>query len=108
MPLDTALNGMTEQGETFLEFAISALREVDRGLGAINQGADGIQGELRVGATNTFNLGFIPRCVATFLDRHPEAKVVVEELSADDIRSKLASGGNAFSAQLPSRSSASR
>ncbi len=47
---------------------------------------------MRVGATHTFNLGFIPECVALFLSRHPTAKVVVEELSADDIGAKLNSG----------------
>jgi len=83
---------LTEHGETFLEYAINALRQVDRGLGALRQGAGAIDGELRIGATNTFNFGFIPRCVATFLDRHSEAKVVVEELSAHDIRSKVNSG----------------
>ena len=83
---------MTEEGETFLEYAINALREVDRGVGALKKGVGAIDGELRIGATNTFNFGFIPRCVATFLDRHPEARVVVEELSADEIRRKVAAG----------------
>ncbi len=83
---------MTEDGETFLEYAINALREVDRGVGALRQGGGAIDDELRIGATNTFNFGFIPKCVATFLERHPDARVVVEELSADEIRRKVGSG----------------
>lgn len=83
---------LTEAGEVFLAFAVNALREVDRGLGALKKGSAQLSGELRIGATNTFNLGFIPQCVATFLNRHPDAKVSVDELSADDIRAKLDAG----------------
>lgn len=82
---------LTEAGETFLAFAANALHEVDLGLVAL-KGSNSLAGELRIGATNTFNLGFIPQCVATFLARHPEAKVSVEELSADGIRAKLNAG----------------
>jgi len=82
---------LTEAGETFLTFAANALHEVEHGLLALKS-ADTITGELRIGATNTFNFGFIPQCVATFLSRHPDAKVSVEELSADGIRAKLHAG----------------
>jgi LysR family cyn operon transcriptional activator len=83
---------LTEAGEVFLEFAANALREVDRGLGALQRDAADMAGQIRVGATNTFNLGFIPQCVASFLARHPNAKVIIDELSADDIRAKLNDG----------------
>jgi LysR family transcriptional regulator, cyn operon transcriptional activator len=83
---------MTEPGEVFLEFATRALREVDQGLGALKQSSRGLAGQVRVGATNTFNLGFIPECAATFLARHPTAKVIVTELPADDIGVRLNAG----------------
>ena len=83
---------MTEPGEVFLEYAARALREVDQGLGALKQSSQGLAGEVRVGATNTFNLGFIPECTATFLERHPTAKVIVTEHSADDIGARLNAG----------------
>jgi len=83
---------LTEPGKVFLEYAENALREVDLGLGALKKGAAESAGALRVGATNTFNLSFLPQCVATFLTRHPEAKISVDELSADGIRAKLNSG----------------
>jgi len=91
---DRATNhvALTDDGELFLAFAIKALHEVDLGLGALKRGSGEMAGELRIGATNTFNLGFIPKCVATFLARHPSVKVRVEELSADDIRAKLNRG----------------
>lgn len=84
---------LTESGRVFLEYAENALREVDLGLGALKDNAAEAAGELRVGATNTFNLGFLPQCVATFLARQPEARISVNELSADAIRAELHAGG---------------
>ena len=83
---------VTEAGELFLEFAARSLREVDQGLRALKMSAGELAGEVRVGATNTFNLGFIPECAATFLARHPTAKVIVTELPADGIGAGLNAG----------------
>lgn len=83
---------LTEAGEVFLEHAGRALREVDQGLGALKVDAAALAGEVRIGTTHTFNLEFIPECVAMFLARHPTARVVVAELSADEIGSKLKQG----------------
>jgi LysR family cyn operon transcriptional activator len=83
---------MTEPGEVFLEFAARALREVDQGLGALKGSSQELTGAVCVGATNTFNLEFIPECAATFLARHPMVKVMVTELSADDIGARLNAG----------------
>src|SRR4030095_11983121 len=60
---------MTEAGERFIEHATRALREVDHGLGALKESSQDLAGEVRVGATHTFNLGFIPECAALFLER---------------------------------------
>lgn len=83
---------MTEAGEEFLAYATRALRELDRGIGALKPTGDELSGTVRVGATHTFNLGFIPACVATFMTRHPTVKVIVYELSADAIDAGIASG----------------
>jgi LysR family cyn operon transcriptional activator len=83
---------MTEPGEVFLEFAKKALREVDLGLGALKQSTGELAGEIRIGTTHTFNLRFIPECVASFLTRHPTDKVQVQELPADAIAAGLNDG----------------
>ncbi|MBU0602851.1 MAG: LysR family transcriptional regulator [Gammaproteobacteria bacterium] len=83
---------LTDAGELFLDYANQALGAVDQGIGALKESAEDLIGEVRVGATHTFNLGFIPECVATFLTRHPTARIVVEELSADGISAKVKSG----------------
>lgn len=82
----------TEAGELFLGFAGRALKEVDLGLAMLKPGAGGLTGQVRIGATHTFNIGLIPECVAQFLARHPTVQVRVEELPADQIGTKLHAG----------------
>jgi LysR family cyn operon transcriptional activator len=97
---------LTEAGEEFLDYASRALREIDLGLGALKRDTAQAAGELRIGATHTFNLGFIPDCIATFHNRHPNVKVMVEELAADDIAARLQEGrldlGIAYRPTVPS------
>jgi len=82
----------TEAGELFLGFATRALKEVDLGLAMLKPGGGGLTGEVRIGATHTFNIGLIPECVALFLARHPTVRVRVEELAAEQIGAKLHAG----------------
>jgi LysR family cyn operon transcriptional activator len=83
---------LTEAGDTFLIYATRALKEVDHGLGELRTQAVSMSGVLRVGTTHTFNLAFIPDCVAQFLARNPSVKVVVDELPADAIAAQLGAG----------------
>lgn len=82
----------TEAGELFLGFAARALKEVDHGIAVLQPHARGLTGQVRIGTTNTFNIGLIPECVAQFLARHPAVQVRVEEFSADQINAGLQSG----------------
>ena len=82
----------TEAGELFLGFASRALKEVDLGLAMLKPGGSDLTGQVRIGATHTFNIGLIPECVALFLARHPTVRVRVEELAADQIGAKLHAG----------------
>lgn len=83
---------LTEAGDEFLHHATRALREIDVGLGALRRNSSDMAGELHIGSTHTFNLGFIPDCIAAFQQKHPQVKVVVEELSADHIATRLQQG----------------
>lgn len=82
----------TEAGQLFLAYATRALKEVDAGIAILRPSAGDLTGQVRVGATHTFNIGLIPECVALFLARHATVKVCVEELPADDIGLQLRSG----------------
>jgi LysR family cyn operon transcriptional activator len=82
----------TEAGELFLGYASRALKEVDQGHALLKPGAGDLTGQVRIGATHTFNIGLIPECVALFLARHPTVRVRIDELSADEIDKRLRAG----------------
>lgn len=79
------LVALTESGEGFLPFAAQALKEVDQGLSVLKRDPNALSGVVRVGTTHTFNIGFIPTCAASFLERYPTVRIVVEELAAEAI-----------------------
>lgn len=83
---------MTETGEAFLERVQRALQEVDEGVWTVRKTADTLSGEIRVGATYTFNMRIIPRCMSIFIDRHPSVRVTVLGLSGDEISRGLVAG----------------
>jgi LysR family cyn operon transcriptional activator len=80
---------LTQAGETFVAYASKALKEVDQGLSDLQRPPDELSGEVRIGATHTFNMGFVPDCLAVFLEKYPTVKVTVEELAAEAIGRKL-------------------
>lgn len=83
---------MTEAGETLLMHIGPALRQVDRAIHAVRDEQETFAGEVRVGATHSFNIQLIPQCVSSFLTRYPSVRVTVEELSAAAIAERLAAG----------------
>lgn len=83
---------LTEAGETFLGYASKALREVDQGLSELSRASDALAGEVRIGATPTFNMDFLPECLAKFMAKRPNVKVSVHELSAEAIAGGLLAG----------------
>ena len=83
---------LTEAGETFLAYATRALQEVDLGVGALKETEGQLVGAVKVGATHSFNLSFIPECVAIFMKRNPAVHMTVQELAADGVVSKVSSG----------------
>lgn len=80
---------LTKAGDIFLGYAWKALREVDQGLSELRSSQDDLSGMIRIGATQTFLAGVIPNCLIQFRETNPTIKVVIEELNAATIRSKL-------------------
>ena len=83
---------LTEAGETFLAYASKALLEVDHGLSHLRRTGDALTGEVRIGSTGSFNVGFVPECLSGFLKHNPTVKITLEELSADTIGQRLIDG----------------
>lgn len=80
---------ITEAGEMLLSGVSKALREIDDGVRAVRGGNDPLQGSLVIGSTHTFNIKFVPACLAVFLQRHPGVAVTVLELSATEVEEQL-------------------
>jgi LysR family cyn operon transcriptional activator len=83
---------LTEEGESFLAYASRALQEIDQGVSVLKDSDGEMSGSVRIGVTNSFNLGFIPECVAIFMSRHPTVHIGVSELSADAIERQITEG----------------
>src|SRR5690606_501367 len=96
---------LTAAGEAFLSYAQRAMQEIDQGVSELKAEAAPLSGEVRLGATHTFNLGIVPECVAEFLSRNPTVRILAEELPADAIVAGLAQGrldlGVAYRPELP-------
>ncbi len=80
---------LTEAGESFLAYATRALGVIDQGLSELKQTVVPMTGTVRIGTTPTFNMGFLPDCIALFLKQNATVKIVVEELSGDAITEGL-------------------
>lgn len=87
---------LTEQGETFLDSARNALLEVENGIKALRDTTTASTGKLRVGATYTFNMHIIPKCIALFHARYPGVLVEIVEMASEHIAQRLLDGGLDF------------
>lgn len=87
---------LTDQGETFLDSARNALLEVENGIKALRDTTTASTGCLRVGATYTFNMHIIPKCIALFHERYPSVLVEIVEMASEHIAQRLLDGGLDF------------
>jgi LysR family cyn operon transcriptional activator len=83
---------MTEAGEILRSHLTPALGQIDRAVQALRSNTETLTGRIRLGTTPSFNTRMVPLCVSTFLHHYPGIQVTVEELSADMIARRLASG----------------
>lgn len=83
---------LTQAGRDFVDTITPILKQVDAAVGALKAPPDQLTGELRIAATHSFNVQLIPQCLAAFMDKFPRVKVVVEELSGDQIAQGLETG----------------
>jgi LysR family cyn operon transcriptional activator len=83
---------ITEVGDRLLSEILPALRQIDLATNSVTVKPGSATGHLRVGATYSFNISLVPSCIANFLTRNPEVKVLAEELSQDLIIERLVAG----------------
>ena len=84
---------LTPEGDVLLSHAVRALAELDAAMLALSTDAEvSVSGELRVGATPTFGIAFLPECISRFHSTFPLVRVSVQEGSVDLIVKEVARG----------------
>lgn len=83
---------ITEAGDTLLARIKPALEQIDSAVNDMHTPPHELTGQVRIGATHSFNTRLVPKCIASFLDRYPSLKITVEELSQQRIVERLESG----------------
>ena len=82
---------LTPEGDVLLSHAVRALAELDAAMLALSTDAEAsVSGELRVGATPTFAIAFLPECISRFHSTFPLVRVSVQEGSVDLIVKEVA------------------
>lgn len=92
--LDTALLyrhtrgvDLTPAGESLLHHARSVLFSLEKMQGELSEYADGVRGHVRIHASISAVVQFLPEDLGTFIRKHPEVKIDLEEhLSTEVIR----------------------
>lgn len=80
---------LTDAGQTYLDHASRALRELAAGERAVHDVTDLSRGHLRLAVTPTFIAYFVGPLIAELHDRHPGITATVLQMSQDGIESQL-------------------
>ncbi|MBE1444791.1 LysR family transcriptional regulator [Paenibacillus sp. OAS669] len=86
-PLLIRVNGtvrLSQEGHTFLPFALSALTALDQGREAIEQLEHGLTGTLSLGCNNSFAGTMLPPILESFLAMHPGIALKVRCYSTEE------------------------
>src|SRR6516164_4724142 len=84
---------LTAEGKLFLEEARDVLRRADESVKKVRALARGEYGELHVGYAPTPTVEILPGALAAFQKAVPEAKVLLHDMSSDEILDGLHNGG---------------
>ena len=78
---------LTPAGESLLHHARSVLFSLDKMQGELSEYADGVRGHVRIHASISAIVQFLPEDLGTFVRNHPQVKIDLEEhLSTEVIR----------------------
>ena len=79
--------GLTPAGESLLHHARSVLFSLEKMQGELSEYADGVRGHVRVHASISAIVQFLPEDLGAFINQHPQIKIDLEEhLSTEVIR----------------------
>lgn len=83
---------ITETGDALIGKILPIMAQLDDAFRTLKEKPGTLTGQLRIGATHSFNTSLVPQCIATFLEAHPSLRVTVEELPQSQIVKKIIAG----------------
>ena len=84
--------GLTPAGESLLHHARSVLFSLEKMQGELSEYADGVRGHVRVHASISAIVQFLPEDLGAFIRTHPEVKIDLEEHLSTEIVRAVAEG----------------
>ena len=83
---------LTEAGRVFLQEARAVLQRADEAVKKARSTAGGAEGEIRVGYAPSLTVEILPRALRAFQAEFPAARVILEDLSTEEMLSGLHAG----------------
>ena len=83
---------LTPEGELFLASALQALESVDTGVRNLKEPTPVLTGEVRIGMTPSLAAALVPDCVVQLVESHPSVRVVINEMTTEEVRAGLLAG----------------
>ena len=84
--------GLTPAGESLLHHARSVLFSLEKMQGELSEYADGVRGHVRVHASMSAIVQFLPEDLGAFIRQHPEVKIDLEEHLSTEVVRAVAEG----------------
>ena len=84
--------GLTPAGESLLHHARSVLFSLEKMQGELSEYADGVRGHVRVHASISAIVQFLPEDLGAFIRIHPEVKIDLEEHLSNEVVRAVAEG----------------
>jgi DNA-binding transcriptional LysR family regulator len=84
--------GLTPAGESLLHHARSVLFSLEKMQGELSEYADGVRGHVRVHASISAIVQFLPEDLGAFIHTHPEVKIDLEEHLSTEVVRAVAEG----------------
>jgi DNA-binding transcriptional LysR family regulator len=84
--------GLTPAGESLLHHARSVLFSLEKMQGELSEYADGVRGHVRVHASISAIVQFLPEDLGAFIRAHPEVKIDLEEHLSTEVVRAVAEG----------------
>ena len=84
--------GLTPAGESLLHHARSVLFSLEKMQGELSEYADGVRGHVRVHASISAIVQFLPEDLGSFIRTHPEVKIDLEEHLSTEVVRAVAEG----------------